>query len=354
MGKIICDICGTSFSDTEAECPICGCAKDLSAASLVNELMEEELNVAASAVVRPEKLKKTPVFQEDDYDDDDEDDEDEDDDDEDEEDDGGEHKSNAGLVIALVLVVLMLIAVSAFILVKYFLPNVAGPETTAPATVETTQEPTVETTELRIPCESLALTSGGEIVLEEEGINWLINVMALPENTTDELLYASSDESVVIVNEQGKLTAVGEGTAVITITCGEQEMKCTVTCDFTQETTAPSEPEETTEPTESEETTAPTEPEETAAPTEATEPLKDIDLSKAISYTELTFNGPNQGAYNVKINGLDNTEVKWSSEDESIATVNEKGHIFNHGKGTTYIVVQYGDQTVKIKIISNW
>lgn len=354
MGKIICDICGTSFSDTEAECPICGCAKDLSAASLVNELMEEELNVAASAVVRPEKLKKTPVFQEDDYDDDDEDDEDEDDDDEDEEDDGDEHKSNAGLVIALVLVVLMLIAVSAFILVKYFLPNVAGPETTAPATVETTQEPTVETTELRIPCESLALTSGGEIVLEEEGINWLINVMALPENTTDELLYASSDESVVIVNEQGKLTAVGEGTAVITITCGEQEMKCTVTCDFTQETTAPSEPEETTEPTESEETTAPTEPEETAAPTEATEPLKDIDLSKAISYTELTFNGPNQGAYNVKINGLDNTEVKWSSEDESIATVNEKGHIFNHGKGTTYIVVQYGDQTVKIKIISNW
>ena len=354
MGKIICDICGTSFSDTEAECPICGCAKDLSAASLVNELMEEELNVAASAVVRPEKLKKTPVFQEDDYDDDDEDDEDEDDDDEDEEDDGDEHKSNAGLVIALVLVVLMLIAVSAFILVKYFLPNVAGPETTAPATVETTQEPTVETTELRIPCESLALTSGGEIVLEEEGINWLINVMALPENTTDELLYASSDESVVIVNEQGKLTAVGEGTAVITITCGEQEMKCTVTCDFTQETTAPSEPEETTEPTESEETTAPTEPEETTAPTEATEPLKDIDLSKAISYTELTFNGPNQGAYNVKINGLDNTEVKWSSEDESIATVNEKGHIFNHGKGTTYIVVQYGDQTVKIKIISNW
>ena len=353
MGKIICDICGTTFSDTEAECPICGCAKDLSAASLVDELMEEELNVAASAVVRPEKSRKTPVFQEETYDDeDDEDDEDDDDEEEEEdEDDGDEHKSNAGLVIALVLVVLMLIAVSAFILVKYFLPNVVGPETTAPATVETTQEPTVETTELRIPCESLALTSGSEIVLEEEGINWLINVMALPENTTDELVYTSSDESVVIVNEQGKLTAVGEGTAVITITCGEQEMKCTVTCDFTEETTAPSEPEETTDPTETEETTEPTEPEET---TEPTEPLKDIDLSKAISNTELTFNGPNQGAYNVKINGLDNTEVKWSSEDESIATVNEKGHIFNHGKGTTYIVVQYGDQTVKIKIISNW
>lgn len=341
MGKIICDICGTTYSDTEAECPICGCAKDLSAASLVDELMEEELNIAASAAIRPEKSKKTPVFQEAVYDDDDYDDDEDEDDEDDDEDDGDAHKSNAGLVIALVLVVLMLIAVSAFILVKYFLPNVVGPETTAPATVETTEEPTVETTELRIPCESLALTSGGEIILEEEGINWLINVMALPENTTDELVYASSDESVVIVNEQGKLTAIGEGTAVITITCGEQEMKCTVTCDFTEETTAPSEPEETTEPTE---------PEETEAPTE---PLKDIDLAKAISYTELTFNGPNQG-YTFKINGLKNNEVKWSSEDESIVTVDENGNVLNKGKGTTYIVVKYGDQEVKVKINCVW
>lgn len=348
MGKIICDICGTTFSDTEAECPICGCAKDLSAASLVNELMEEELNVTASKVVRPEKSKKTPVFQEDDFDDDEDDDDyDEEDEDEDDEDEGDEHKSNAGLVIALVLVVLMLIAVSAFILVKYFLPNVMGPETTAPAIVETTEEPTVETTELRIPCESLALTSGGEIVLEEEGLNWLINVMALPENTTDELVYHSSDESVVIVNEQGKLTAVGEGTAVITITCGQQEMKCTVTCDFTQETTAPSEPEETTDPSEPEETTEPTEA------TEPTEPLKDIDLSKAISYTELTFNGPNQG-YTFKINGLKNNEVKWSSEDESIVTVDENGHVLNKGKGSTYIVVKYGEQEFKVKINCVW
>ena len=348
MGKIICDICGTTYSDTEAECPICGCAKDLSAASLVDELMDEELNIAVSAAVRPEKSRNTPVFEEEDlFDDEDDYDDDEDydeDDDEDDDDDGYEHKSNAGLVIALVLVILALLAVSAFILVKYFLPSVMGPETTAPAIVETTEEPEVETTELRIPCESLALTSGGEIILEDEGTNWLINVMALPENTTDALVYASSDESVVTVNEQGKLTAVGEGTAVITITCGEQEMKCTVTCDFTQETTAPSEPEETTEPTE---------PEQTDPPTEPTEPLKDIDLAKAISYTELTFNGPNQG-YTFKINGLKNSEVKWSSEDESIVTVDENGKVLNKGKGTTYIVVKYGDQEVKVKINCVW
>lgn len=342
MSKIVCDICGTTYTDTEDQCPICGCARDVSV-NLAEELADEEMNAAAAFAAKP---AKAPVIEEDDYDDDDDYDEDEeyddDDDDDDDEDDEDEHKSNAGLVIALVIVILALIAVSAFILVKYFLPNVVSPETTAPAIVETTDAPT-ETTELRIPCESLALTSGGEIVLEEEGANWLINVMALPENTTDELTYLSSDESVVIVNSQGKLTAVGEGTAVITITCGEQELKCTVTCDFTVETTAPSEPEET----------EPSEPEETTEPTEPTEPLKNIDLANAINYKELTFNGPNQAAQ-MKINGLKNTEVKWSSEDESIATVDENGRILNTGKGTTYIVCKYGDQEVKIKIISKW
>jgi len=363
MSKIVCDICGTTFNDTEEQCPICGCAKYAGTDTEAAKLLEEEIataavvNTVAPKAAKATKAPKTPVFDEDDYDEDeyeddddfdDDDDYDDDDDDDDYDDDEDEHKSNAPLIVALVIVILVLIALGAFILVKYFLPNMGGAETTGPAIVETTEEPAPQTTELKIPCENLALTSGGEIVLESEGANWLINVMALPENTTDELVYASSDESVVTVNAQGKLTAVAEGTAVITITCGEQELKCTVTCDFTVETTAPSEPEETTVPTE------PSEPEETTEPTEPTQPLKDIDLEKAISHTELTFNGPNQGVYNVKIKGLSNTEVKWSSEDESIATVNEKGHIFNHGKGTTYIVVQYGDQIVKIKVICNW
>ena len=252
-------------------------------------------------------------------------------------------------MILLVLVILMLLAVGAFILVKYFLPNMSGPENTAPSIVETT-EPVVETTELKIACESLALTSGGEIVLESEGANWLINVMALPENTTDELCYASSDETVVTVNEQGKLTAVGEGTAVITITCGEQELKCTVTCKFVEETTAPSEPEETEDGTEA------TEPEDTTAPTEEakpTEPLKDINLEKALSHTDLTFNAKGQG-FTFKITGLKNNEVKWTSEDPNVVTVDENGFVTSVGKGNTYIICKYGNQEVKIKITCRW
>ena len=269
MSKIVCDICGTEYPETEVECPICGCTKESSAALLADTMLAEELTAAAAVleeeVPAPVVRQDAPVVDDDDdydYDEDDDDEDDDDDDDDDEDDDEDEPKSNALLVVLLVIVILALLAVSAFILVKYVAPNVFGPKETAPVTTVATEAPT-ETTEAVIPCENLALTSGGEIVLDAEGANWLINVLALPENTTDTLVYTSSDESVATVNEQGKITAVGEGTAVITITCGEQELKCTVTVSFTPETTVP---EETTEPTDE------TVPEETTEPTEETVP----------------------------------------------------------------------------------
>lgn len=349
MSKIICDICGTSYPETADQCPICGCSKDMSAQSLADELMEEEMAESAEparkkgrfAAAAKSKKAPAPVEEdpyEDEEDDDDIDDDDDDDDFDDDDDEENDHKSNGPLVVLLVIVIVALIAVSGFIFVRYVMPYILNDEPTTPV-VTTLPE---ESTDASVPCSNLALTSGGEATLKAEGDHWLINVMALPENTTDKIVYASSDENVAIVNEQGKVTAVGEGTAVITITCGQQQLTCTVTCDFTEEeTTAPTE-----EPTE-----APTE-EPTEAP-EPTEPLKDINLEKAISHLELTFNGPNQG-YTFRINGLKNTEVKWSSEDETIVTVDENGRVLNHGKGVTYIICQYGDQIVKIKIISQW
>ena len=356
MSKIVCDICGTSFPETEDCCPICGCAKGFTLDGLsdepVTEAVEatvdapEEDTVAAVPVAAPKSRKAPAPAEDEDFDDDeddeeyDDDDEDEDEDDEDDDDEGG--KSNAPLVVALVLVILALIAVSAFIFVRYFMPNVIGPETTAPTAVTTTA-PTAGTTEPTVPCENLALTSGGEIVLDMEGANWLINVMALPENTTDEIVYASGDETVATVNEQGKVTAVGEGTAVITITCGTQKLECTVTVDFTPETTTP----ETTAP--EEETTAPTDPEETTQPTE---PLKNITL-KVLRYTDLTFGAPGQG-FTFVLEGLKNTEVKWTSMDEKVVTVDENGFVLSVGRGTTTILCEYGDQKVEIKVTCRW
>lgn len=48
------------------------------------------------------------------------------------------------------------------------------------------------------------------------------------ENTTP-FTFASSDNNVAMVNDDGLLVAVGEGLAVITVTCGSETATCTVT-----------------------------------------------------------------------------------------------------------------------------
>lgn len=371
MSKIICDICGTKYPDTAEQCPICGCSRDLSLGNLTEELIEEEVSAApgrrakggrfSSAAGR--KSTRKPRYEEepdeDDYDEDMEEEEDEDlyesdydDDDEDDEDD--DHKSNAPLVVVLIIVIAALLAVTGFIFVKYFLPNMMPEETAAPtAPAQTTAAP-VQTEEPTIPCESLVMTSGGTVELTEVGQNWLINVMALPDNTTDKLTYTSSDESVATVSEDGKITAVGEGLAVITISCGEESLICNVTCDFSaEETTAPTEaPTEAPDASEATEPTDATEATEATEPTEPTKPLKDITL-KVLKYTDLTFNAPGQG-FTFVLEGLQNNEVKWISQDESIVTVDENGKVISVGTGNTTIICQYGDQKVEIKITCRW
>lgn len=348
MSKIICDICGTTYPETAEQCPICGCARDMSTESYTDDLIEDEVaetssrrarggRFSASNVRKRGRASRIEEPEEDEYDEDDDVYESNYDDDDD--DDEEEHKSNAPLVVLLIVVIAALLTVTGYIFVKFFLPNILPEETTVPSTaVETTAAPE-ETTEPTIPCTDLAMTSGGNVELKQIGENWLINVMVMPEDTTDKLVYTSSDEAVVTVNEEGKLTAVGEGTATVTITCGEKSLECYVTCNFT--------PVETTAPVD--ETTA---PEETTEPTEATEPLKDVTL-KVLKWTDLTFNGPNQG-FTFVLDGLRNDEVKWTSMDENVVTVDENGVVLSVGPGSTTIICEYGDQKVEIKIRCAW
>lgn len=50
-----------------------------------------------------------------------------------------------------------------------------------------------------------------------------------PKDTTDKLVWTSSDEKVATVDQKGQVTAVGEGTAVITAAAGTVSAKCDVT-----------------------------------------------------------------------------------------------------------------------------
>jgi len=351
MSKVICDICGTSYPETAECCPICGSTRDS-----VDEVasdgifpMEPVKNTAQKrskggrfAASNVKKRNQNVVQYTPPEKNDDEDDDYPEDDDYRGYDEREEQQANPVLVVLLIIVIVALLVATGYIFVRYFMPNVLDkPDSPATTTEQKETEPSTEasTEALEIPCTSLVLTSGGSVELNKEGSNWLLNVITLPENTTDTLTYISSDEAVATVSESGRITAVGEGQAVITITCGEKKMDCTVICDFSTEPTAENS-EETTESTE-----------ETTEATEDTKPLLDITLRLNLTDLTLSFVGD---SYTLKVNNeLSAEDVIWTSEDPEIATV-ENGKVVAVKRGTTKVFVEYGDQKLECIIRCNF
>lgn len=75
-----------------------------------------------------------------------------------------------------------------------------------------------------------------EIILSEseisisQGAKIQLTATAKPENADDKtIIWSSSDNSIVTVNEEGEVTAVKEGTAVVTAQCGNATADCNVT-----------------------------------------------------------------------------------------------------------------------------
>lgn len=70
-----------------------------------------------------------------------------------------------------------------------------------------------------VPCTGVEVTPA-TITFTGIGSTQELTIVKTPENTTDEVTITSSDESVCTVSN-GVVTAVGMGTATITVTCGE-------------------------------------------------------------------------------------------------------------------------------------
>lgn len=116
------------------------------------------------------------------------------------------------------------------------------------------------------------------LLLDKPGMTAQLSATVSPSNATDQAVtYSSSDPSVATVNANGLVTAVGNGTAVITLKTndGGKTATCKVTVSIPAETEptepVPTEPTETTKPpvtTEPPVTTVPTVPTEPEMPTE--------------------------------------------------------------------------------------
>ena len=371
MSKMVCDICGTTYDDASGACPVCGwkpgttldtsadmddvLGDDFSIEDLDAELSDtppqknkavfdfdavnprRQASPAPTAAAKPAKPAQparparparpapapAPV----------------------EEEEEEEPGSNKFLVIILVVLILALLAVSGYIAyTKLWKPNQKGSDTNKPqetisaqpletteeGTTEATTETTTEATEPTIPCTGLSLVASMD-TLTYAGQNWRLMAKYAPDDTTDKVTYTSGDESVVTVDEYGRVTAVGEGETVIVIACGDKRFETPAVVNFgtaaTETTAAPVEGTSGTGASGS----------NVATPSSGVLKLKktDVTISRRGVYITLELE-----------NGISAESVKWTTSDSGIATV-YNGNVTAIGRGTCVIFAEYEGQVAE-------
>lgn len=313
MSKIICEVCGTSYPDTTVQCPICGCVRPGNARSVTGGKNDEEdggytyvkggrfskANARKRSKLAAASAQGASTEKERD-----------------------EDSGNRGLIVTAIVLFLAIIAVACYIFIQFFLPGKGNPEATVPTTTVPLQT-TVETEPPTVPCKSLKVETAA-ITLDKKDAAWMIYTRTEPANTTDVIVFTSSDETFATVTENGKVTAVGPGQAVITVTCGKQSAECTVACTFDLST------EETTEP---EETTVP-------------------DADFALNRADITFNSKGD-TWMLYSGSLSPMQIVWTTDNAAVATI-DNGKVTAVGGGMTKVHGEYNGEKVSCIIRCNF
>lgn len=303
MSLIKCNKCGEMFSDSYKSCPFC--AED-----------EEYYNgkVKKRGHRQQEKKKKAP--------------------------------SVVGPILVVVVVLLIAVLVWAFAgdTVKgWFGGNQEPANDPNPGTVQqdpvtppdtTPDEPAVKelaldhTTLLLAPGETGTLTATGGAV---EGYSWITN-----------------DSGVAKVDTDGTVTAVAEGTAMITVTCGDESAACAVTVQKKADTNTNTPDDGTTT----------NKPDTNNGNTSTS--LKNLKI-KTMYGTELGKNP--DGQFDMTINkndppceltleGVTGTAT-WKSSNTNVVKVSDKGTLERVGSGTATITITIGSSTAEILVRVN-
>ncbi len=220
------------------------------------------------------------------------------------------------------------------------------------------------TVNVKIPVERI-IVSDDSLELEI-GDNDKITAIITPDNATDkDVIFESSNEDIVKVDEHGNITAVGEGTATIKVSSIDDLSKYDEVIITVKKPVPPEEitthPEETT--TESEETT--TESEETTTESEeiTTESEKTTEPGAPTTPDEPTL--PNDGDYVIEVPeklvilagvptdiikvtpGDAKVNVTFSSADVNIAFIDANGRVIGILPGSTTVYADFGNGDIR-------
>lgn len=209
-------------------------------------------------------------------------------------------------------VICILLSVIATLLALYIAYRFLRPGWATGKAPETTAS-TTEGTQVTIPCTGVTMDSS--VTFTAQGQAQLLNVTLSPADTTDSLTFQSDNTAVATVTAEGLVTAVAPGRATVTITCGSATALCSVDCDFTVDTSETTEPSGTTE-----------------------EPTDAMELDR----TDITFFSKGETT-RLKVGSLSPAEVQWSSDNSSVASV-DNGWVTAEGSGTTRVRAVYQGQ----------
>lgn len=317
MSKVICDVCGTTYPETAAVCPICGCAKN------TTEQTGADSNVQGDAAsynhVKGGRFSKSNVRKR----------------------NTGKQKetkrtsnqnpenegTNKGLVVVVLVLLLAIVAVLGYIGVRFLFPEAdPKPSETSPSQTQQT-DPSgsgAASNPAQIPCTEIKL-SATNIELTTAGSVWMLSTEVQPNNTTDVVTFTSANPKVAEVEASGKITAVGGGETVITVTCGTMKAECKIVCTFGEPVDA---------------TTNPTEP-SVNLPAGFVLKLnrKDFTLSKE---------GESWVLYK-ETDGVKASDITWTVDDPKVATV-ENGKVVGVNYGDTKVHATIGDQKVSCDV----
>lgn len=249
MSKIICDVCGTSFSESAMQCPICGCVRSAEIKTVAGDTdIPETENNGGYTYVKGGRFSKTNVRKrntsapgrvpestdgKDSM-------------------EPVQSRGDKGLVVAVVLLLLAIIAVVIYICVRFFGPDPdAGTDNKKDnnkQNIGASQQDDNQNDDqsddqddqvsVEIPCVSLVV-SDVVVTFDEADKTLQLHVTPEPADTTDEITYTSDDEKIAKVDEKGLITAVGAGETIIRVKCGNAQAQCSVKCTFESTTTNP-------------------------------------------------------------------------------------------------------------------
>ena len=87
-----------------------------------------------------------------------------------------------------------------------------------------------------VSCKGISLNKT-DVTLVRRGEQFTLSATLTPSNTTEEIVWSSTDESFAVVDEKGVVTAIngsgsGEVVARIVATCGSETAECLIRCNF--------------------------------------------------------------------------------------------------------------------------